>query len=109
MPPPYRIIARHPDKSHHDHSWYQVGSTYDYVDEATDAIKDADGKLTLVQRPLDPDEPIRPSMSRLIDERKALGHEFKVQELVPEGEVQDDGSYESHVWKDVRGTKEDAS
>lgn len=85
--PPFRVIARHPDKDHHDHAWFAVGGHYDYEDEAKAAAKASSmGNVTKVApQSLDPEEPIKPDQQRLVSELAELGYEMKVQELPAEG------------------------
>lgn len=98
--PPFRVVARHPDKDHSDHAWAQVAGLFDYADDAQAALKPGSFDDPVPQS-LDPDEPIRPDPERRVQEAIVFGYELKAQELVVKTEG--DGETPSeHKWKDVK-------
>lgn len=89
----YRVVARHPDKDHHDHAWHQVAGPFDYLDEA-ELSEAALDRVQPESQSLAPEEPVRPDPERPLAEALAAGYETKLQELHADGD-------DAHRWKDV--------
>lgn len=105
--PPFRVVARHPDRGHHDHGWAQVGGTFDSLEDATHRITAAASADPVQARSLAPDERV---VSDPYQRVHTLSYDHKVQELVAT-RTEDQNGFPAdveHTWKDVRAAgKED--
>jgi hypothetical protein len=98
--PPFRIVARHPDRGHSDHAWAQVGGTFDSREDADAHIRTAAAEEPAARRALKPEDRLvhNPLVSFTSDD-----YDVRVQELVA-SKVEDRDGFPvevEHKWKDV--------
>lgn len=102
--PPFRIVVRHPDRSHHDHSWATVGGVYDTLEDLQEDLDQAGEHSPAAPASLPLEQRVRANTHDRLAEFDAFGYELKAQELVVKAEGLDDAGQTiaiEHKWKDV--------
>jgi hypothetical protein len=103
--PPFRIVVRHPDSSHHDHAWAAVGGVFDTPEDIDEVLEQADGVEPSVPGSLAPEQRVRVTVPQRLAEFVGQGYEVRSQELVVKTEGTDDAGQTipvEHKWKDVK-------
>jgi hypothetical protein len=99
--PPFRIVARHPDRGHNDHTWAQIGATHDSLEDVEAVLKASRSADRPGPRSLPLGERV---VSDPLVDRAEAGYETKVQELAP-SKTEDVNGFPvdlEHTWKDVK-------
>lgn len=100
--PPFRIAARHPDRDHVDHAWFQIGGLYDTAEEAQAHIDEDALPSAPESRPVE-ERPVRGPAAQT-SERAELGYEIRVESLEESAHGTDDAGgtiVTEHKWKAV--------